>query len=136
MAGELNSKGGRVNTISPGGTVTAIFAKAAGLEGAKAERALGAIVDLFTTVQLIPRAGITDEIARAAVFLASDAASSPDRASWLTFSAPQGAYPLSHRVSPSGIPTPDIPVGSSGSVQGTESRVSIPSQQEVISLSL
>jgi len=75
VAGELSSKGGQVNTISPGGIVTAIFAKAAGLEGAKAERALGAIADLFTTVQLIPRAGITDEIARAAVFLASDAAS-------------------------------------------------------------
>ena len=75
MAGELSSKGGQVNTISPGGIVSAIFAKAAGLEGAKAERALGAIADLFTTVQLIPRAGITDEIARAAVFLASDAAS-------------------------------------------------------------
>jgi hypothetical protein len=30
---------------------------------------------LFATVQPVPRAGVTDDIARAAVFLASDAAS-------------------------------------------------------------
>src|SRR5262249_51635384 len=69
VAAELSPKGVRVNTISPGGIVTAIFAKAAGLEGTKAERALGVIADLVTTVQPIPRAGITDDIARAAVFL-------------------------------------------------------------------
>jgi NAD(P)-dependent dehydrogenase (short-subunit alcohol dehydrogenase family) len=36
---------------------------------------LGYISDLFATVQAIPRAGITDDIAQAVVFLASDAAS-------------------------------------------------------------
>jgi NAD(P)-dependent dehydrogenase (short-subunit alcohol dehydrogenase family) len=36
---------------------------------------LGAIAELFATVQPIPRAGVTDDVAQAAVFLASDAAS-------------------------------------------------------------
>jgi NAD(P)-dependent dehydrogenase (short-subunit alcohol dehydrogenase family) len=75
VAAEISSKGVRVNTISPGGIVTGIFAKAAGLDGASADRALRAISDLFATVQPVRRAGVTDDIANAAVFLASDAAS-------------------------------------------------------------
>jgi len=75
VAAEISHDGVRVNTISPGGIVTGIFAKSAGLEGAQADRVLGSISDLFATVQEIPRAGITDDIAQAAVFLASDAAS-------------------------------------------------------------
>ena len=75
VAAEISGKSVRVNTISPGGIVTGIFAKAAGLEGAKADRALDAIAELFANVQPVPRAGATDDIARAAVFLASDAAS-------------------------------------------------------------
>jgi NAD(P)-dependent dehydrogenase (short-subunit alcohol dehydrogenase family) len=75
VASEISSKGVRVNTISPGGIVTGIFAKSAGLDGAKADRALGAIAELFATVQPVPRAGVTNDIAQAAVFLASDAAS-------------------------------------------------------------
>jgi len=75
VASEISSAGVRVNTISPGGIVTGIFAKTAGLDGAKADRVLGAITDLFATVQPIPRAGVTDDIAHAAVFLASDASS-------------------------------------------------------------
>jgi NAD(P)-dependent dehydrogenase (short-subunit alcohol dehydrogenase family) len=75
VASEISSQGVRVNTISPGGIVTGIFAKAAGLEGDKADRALGAISDLFKTLQPVPRAGVTNDIGHAAVFLASDAAS-------------------------------------------------------------
>jgi NAD(P)-dependent dehydrogenase (short-subunit alcohol dehydrogenase family) len=75
VASEISSKGVRVNTISPGGIVTGIFAKAAGLEGAAADRALGVISGLFATLQPVQRAGATDDIANAAVFLASDAAS-------------------------------------------------------------
>ena len=75
VAAEISSSGVRVNTISPGGVVTGIFAKAAGLDGARADRVLGVISDLFATVQPIPRAGVTDDIANAALFLASDAAS-------------------------------------------------------------
>jgi len=75
VACEISVQGVRVNTISPGGIVTGIFAKAAGLDGAKADRALAVIEELFSSVQAVPRAGLTDDIARATVFLASDAAS-------------------------------------------------------------
>jgi NAD(P)-dependent dehydrogenase (short-subunit alcohol dehydrogenase family) len=75
VAAEISSSGVRVNSISPGGVVTGIFAKNAGLDGARADQVLGVISDLFATVQPIPRAGVTDDIAHAAVFLASDAAS-------------------------------------------------------------
>jgi NAD(P)-dependent dehydrogenase (short-subunit alcohol dehydrogenase family) len=75
VASEISSNGVRVNTISPGGIVTGIFAKAAGLEGAKADRVLDMISDLFATIQPVPRPGTTNDIAQAAVFLASDAAS-------------------------------------------------------------
>jgi NAD(P)-dependent dehydrogenase (short-subunit alcohol dehydrogenase family) len=75
VASELGARGVRLNTISPGGIVTGIFAKSAGLDGAQADRVAGVISDLFATVQVIPRAGQTDDIAQAAVYLASDAAS-------------------------------------------------------------
>jgi NAD(P)-dependent dehydrogenase (short-subunit alcohol dehydrogenase family) len=75
VASEISSKGVRVNTISPGGILTGIFAKTAGLEGTKADRVLDAISDLFVKVQPVPRPGVTNDIAQAAVFLASDAAS-------------------------------------------------------------
>ena len=75
VASELGSRGVRLNTISPGGIVTGIFAKTAGLDGAQADRVAGIISDLFATAQVIPRAGQTDDIAQGAVYLASDAAS-------------------------------------------------------------
>ena len=75
VAAEISGSGVRVNTISPGGIVTGIFAKSAGLDGTKADRVLDAIADLFASVQPVPRSGATDDIAQAAVFLASDAAS-------------------------------------------------------------
>jgi NAD(P)-dependent dehydrogenase (short-subunit alcohol dehydrogenase family) len=75
VAAEISRRGVRVNTISPGGIVTGIFAKSAGLDGASADRVLGVISDLFATVQPVQRAGVTNDIASAAVYLASDAAS-------------------------------------------------------------
>jgi NAD(P)-dependent dehydrogenase (short-subunit alcohol dehydrogenase family) len=72
-AAELGEKGIRVNSVTPGAIVTGIFAKAAGLEGSKADKAAEVAKDMFATLQPIPRAGAPDDIARAAVYLASDA---------------------------------------------------------------
>ncbi len=74
-AAELGEKGIRVNTIVPGAIATGIFAKAAGLEGAKAERAADVVKDIFADLQPIPRSGMPEDIARAAIYLASDASS-------------------------------------------------------------
>jgi NAD(P)-dependent dehydrogenase (short-subunit alcohol dehydrogenase family) len=71
-AAELGEKGIRVNCISPGAIVTGIFGKNAGLEGTKADRVTGVVKERFATIQPIPRAGLPDDIAQAAVFLASD----------------------------------------------------------------
>ena len=74
-AAELGEKGIRVNSISPGAIVTGIFGKLAGVEASKADRVTDLVKERFSTVQPIPRAGVTDDIARAAVYLASDGAS-------------------------------------------------------------
>jgi NAD(P)-dependent dehydrogenase (short-subunit alcohol dehydrogenase family) len=74
-AAELGEKGIRVNALIPGGIVTGIFAKNAGIEGSKADKVTDLLKVGFATLQPIPRAGLPDDIARAAVFLASDASS-------------------------------------------------------------
>jgi NAD(P)-dependent dehydrogenase (short-subunit alcohol dehydrogenase family) len=75
VASEMGEFGVRLNTISPGAIVTGIFAKSAGLDGTAADRATGVVAELFSNLQPIKRAGITDDVAKAAVWLASDAAS-------------------------------------------------------------
>jgi NAD(P)-dependent dehydrogenase (short-subunit alcohol dehydrogenase family) len=75
VAAELGEKGIRVNSISPGAIVTGIFGKVAGVEGAKADRVAHAVAEVFATLQPIPRAGLTEDVARAAVFLAGDGSS-------------------------------------------------------------
>jgi NAD(P)-dependent dehydrogenase (short-subunit alcohol dehydrogenase family) len=72
-AAELGEKGIRVNTISPGAIVTGIFGKNAGLTGAEADKVSGLAKEMFAAIQPIPHAGLPDDIAQAAVFLASDA---------------------------------------------------------------
>ncbi len=72
---ELGEKGIRVNSISPGAIVTGIFAKNAGVEGAKADKLTDMLKVGFAALQPIPRAGLPDDIARAAVYLASDGSS-------------------------------------------------------------
>jgi NAD(P)-dependent dehydrogenase (short-subunit alcohol dehydrogenase family) len=74
-AAELSHAGIRLNCISPGGIVTGILAKTAGVSGADADRVMGVIRNRFASLQPIPRAGETDDVAQAAVFLASDASS-------------------------------------------------------------
>ena len=75
VAAELAEKGVRVNSISPGAIVTGIFGKAAGVEGPKADKVAEVAKEMFATLQPIHRAGAGDDIAKAAVFLASDGAS-------------------------------------------------------------
>src|SRR5262245_2635322 len=73
-ATELGEKGIRVNAISPGGIVTGIFDKNAGLDGSKADKVTDAVRGIFARLQPIPRAGETLDIANATAFLASDGA--------------------------------------------------------------
>jgi NAD(P)-dependent dehydrogenase (short-subunit alcohol dehydrogenase family) len=74
-AAELGEKGIRVNSISPGAIVTGIFGKLAGVEASKADRIPDVIKGGFAALQPIRRAGATDDIARAAVYLAGDGSS-------------------------------------------------------------
>lgn len=69
---QLGEKNVRCNSISPGGIATGIFAKALGLPADKADGYAEAMKAGFARNQPIPRAGLTDDIALAAVFLASD----------------------------------------------------------------
>jgi len=72
VAMELGESGIRVNSISPGAIATGIFAKALGLPTEAAEKTAAVIRDLSKAAQPIPRAGLPEDIAHAAVFLASD----------------------------------------------------------------
>jgi NAD(P)-dependent dehydrogenase (short-subunit alcohol dehydrogenase family) len=75
VAAELGEKGIRVNSISPGAIVTGIFAKGAGIADAAAERTADGLTERFAAFQPLPRAGLPEDIAQAALFLASDAGS-------------------------------------------------------------
>ena len=74
---ELGEKGIRVNTISPGPIATGIFGKGAGLEPESADRDLDApkagIAAVVPRWQPLQRIGMAEDIAQAALFLASDA---------------------------------------------------------------
>ena len=73
---ELGEKGIRVNAISPGPTRTGIFAKAGGVPDDDADRTEAAVekafADLLPGVQAMPGMIHAEDIAAAAVFLASD----------------------------------------------------------------
>lgn len=75
---ELGERGIRVNTISPGPTATGIFAKAAGLPADAADAHVGnveaAFANLLPAVQAMPGMIRAEDVAGAAVFLASDEA--------------------------------------------------------------
>src|SRR6185312_13222279 len=72
VAMELGESGVRVNSISPGAIATGIIGKALGLPTEAAEKTPAMMQEVYKTAQPIPRAGLTDDIAHAAVFLASD----------------------------------------------------------------
>jgi NAD(P)-dependent dehydrogenase (short-subunit alcohol dehydrogenase family) len=77
VAVELGEHGVRVNSISPGPILTGIFAKGAGIDAAEADRTADALEPVFTERlemwQPIRRAGVPDDVAPAALWLASDA---------------------------------------------------------------
>lgn len=77
-AAELGEKGIRINTISPGPIATGIFGKGAGLDSDEADEnpvyAETAIAAVLPRLQPLPYVGRADDIAQAALFLASDAA--------------------------------------------------------------
>jgi len=75
VAMELGESGVRVNSISPGAIATGIFGKALGLSVEAAEQTPAVMREVYKAAQPIPRAGLPDDIARAAVFLASDESS-------------------------------------------------------------
>jgi NAD(P)-dependent dehydrogenase (short-subunit alcohol dehydrogenase family) len=72
VAMELGEHYVRVNSISPGAIATGILAKALGAEPTKADGMADKLKATFATAQPIPRAGIPDDIAQCACWLASD----------------------------------------------------------------
>ncbi|MFC4272196.1 SDR family oxidoreductase [Sneathiella chungangensis] len=69
---ELGESNVRVNSISPGAIATGIFGKALGLKGQAAEDTAKIAGEVLSQAQPIRRAGLPDDIAKAALFLASD----------------------------------------------------------------
>ncbi|MEH6525830.1 MAG: SDR family oxidoreductase [Sneathiella sp.] len=69
---ELGESNIRVNSISPGAIATGIFGKALGLTGQAAEDSASVAGEVLSKAQPIRRAGQPEDIAKAAVFLASD----------------------------------------------------------------
>lgn len=62
----------RVNALIPGGVATRIVGHGAGLEDEALDRSVDAVRRSLTKFQPIPRAGEPEDLANAAVFLASD----------------------------------------------------------------
>ena len=75
VAMQLGESSVRVNSISPGGVATGIFGKSDGLSEEQAEQTAEIVKGALARMQPVPRAGLTDDIALAAVFLASDESS-------------------------------------------------------------
>jgi NAD(P)-dependent dehydrogenase (short-subunit alcohol dehydrogenase family) len=72
VAVELGPFGIRVNSICPGGIVTSIFGRGLGMDQDSAEGLHANLEEIFKGIQSIRRAGLPEDIARAAVWLASD----------------------------------------------------------------
>jgi NAD(P)-dependent dehydrogenase (short-subunit alcohol dehydrogenase family) len=75
-AAELAPFGIRVNSLSPGGIATPVFARSLGLSAAEmsGERAATLAAKRLRTAQPLQRAGMPEDVARAALYLASDEA--------------------------------------------------------------
>ena len=72
VAMELGESGVRVNCICPGGIATPIFGKSMGLSPERAEEVIPLMKGVLENFQPIKRSGLPDDIARAALWLASD----------------------------------------------------------------
>ncbi len=72
VAMELGESGVRVNCICPGGIATPIFGRTFGLPLESAEEMAESLKTSFTNLQPIKRAGLPEDIAQAALWLASD----------------------------------------------------------------
>ncbi len=75
VATELGESGVRVNCICPGGIATPIFGKALGLSADQADATVPLMKGVLETFQPIKRAGLPEDIALAALWLASDESS-------------------------------------------------------------
>ena len=69
---ELGEHNVRVNSISPGAIATGILPKALGMAPDKADKLAGEMQEVYAKAQPIPRAGLPDDIAQCALWLASD----------------------------------------------------------------
>jgi NAD(P)-dependent dehydrogenase (short-subunit alcohol dehydrogenase family) len=72
---ELGIFGIRANAIAPGGIATGIFGQGMGLSRNGAEKVADLIKGTLADMQAIRRAGLPEDIANAALFLASDSSS-------------------------------------------------------------
>ena len=72
---ELGIFGIRANAIAPGGIATGIFGQAFGLSRNGAEKVAELMKGTLAEMQAIRRAGLPEDIANAALFLASDSSS-------------------------------------------------------------
>jgi NAD(P)-dependent dehydrogenase (short-subunit alcohol dehydrogenase family) len=72
VAMELGEHGVRVNCICPGAIATPIFGKSMGLSPEKADEIIPMMKGVLENFQPIKRPGVPDDIARAALWLASD----------------------------------------------------------------
>ena len=72
VAMELGESGVRVNCICPGGIATPIFGKSVGLSPERAEEVIPLMKGVLENMQPIKRPGLPEDIARAALWLASD----------------------------------------------------------------
>ena len=72
VAMELGEHNVRVNCICPGGIATPIFGKGLGLSPERAEEIVPLMKGVLENLQPIKRSGLPDDIAQAALWLASD----------------------------------------------------------------